>query len=113
MNELAENMHILLKISASGKRKKSAYGIITLQSDGEGHFWFRSVGNFTSAVNESLASLELLADQVSQEMEGSQWGLVNKAYRRGRQFYFSLSTSSTNAGSRCSMRMSWGPAGRM
>jgi ATP-dependent helicase HrpA len=86
MNELAEHMHILLKISSSGKRKKSAYGIITLQTDGEGHFWFRSVRNFTNAVNESLASLELLADQVSEELEGEQWGLVNKAYRRVDSF---------------------------
>jgi hypothetical protein len=86
MNELALNMNILLKISASGKRKKSAYGIITLQTDGDGHFWFRSVGNFTEAVNESLASLELLADQVSEEMSGDQWGLVNKAYRRVDSF---------------------------
>jgi len=86
MNELAENMHILLKISAAGKRKKSSYGIITLQTDGEGHYWFRSVGNFTNAVNESLASLELLADQVSEEMSGDQWGLVNKAYRRVDSF---------------------------
>lgn len=82
MNELAENMHILLKISAAGKRKKSHYGIITLQTDGEGHYWFRSVSNFTAAVNESLASLEVLADQVSEEMSGDQWGMVNKAYRR-------------------------------
>jgi hypothetical protein len=86
MNELAENMHILLKISSSGKRKKSSYGIISLQTDGEGHFWFRSVSNFTSAVNESLASLELLSDQVSSEMEGEQWGLVNRAYRRVDSF---------------------------
>ncbi|MDC7231698.1 MAG: oligonucleotide/oligosaccharide-binding fold domain-containing protein, partial [Spirochaetales bacterium] len=82
MKELAENMHMLLKISESGKRKKSSYGIITLQTDGEGHYWFRSVGNFTSAVNESLASLEVLADQVSEEMSSEQWGKVNKAYRR-------------------------------
>jgi len=86
MNELAENMNILLKISRAGKRKKSSYGIITLQTDGEGHFWFRSVGNFTNAVNESLASLELLADQVSEEISGDQWGLVNKAYRRVDSF---------------------------
>jgi hypothetical protein len=37
-------------------------------------------------VNESLASLELLADQVSEELEGEQWGLVNKAYRRVDSF---------------------------
>ncbi|MBF9016490.1 MULTISPECIES: helicase-related protein [unclassified Oceanispirochaeta] len=86
MNELAENMHILLKISASGKRKKSNYGIITLQTDGEGHYWFRSVSNFTAAVNESLASLEVLADQVSEEMSSDQWGMVNKAYRRVDSF---------------------------
>lgn len=82
MNELAENMQILLKISASGKRKKSNYGIITLQTDGEEHYWFRSVGNFTAAVNESLASLEVLADQVSEDMSGEQWAKINKAYRR-------------------------------
>jgi ATP-dependent RNA helicase HrpA len=82
MNELAENIHILLKISASGKRKKSNYGIITLQTDGEEHYWFRSVSNFTAAVNESLASLELLADQVSEDMSGEDWAMVNKAYRR-------------------------------
>ncbi len=86
MKELADYMPLLLKISSSGKRKKSSYGIIALQTDGEGHYWFKSLGNFTNAVNESLAALEVLADQVSEEMSSDQWGKVNKAYRRVDSF---------------------------
>ncbi len=81
MKELADNMDILMKISSAGKRKKQSYGIIALQCDGEGHYWFRSVGKFTTAVNDSLASLEVLADEVSEEMPAESWEKVNSAYR--------------------------------
>ena len=86
MKELAGNMHMLLKLSGSGKRKKSHFGIIALQSDGEGHYWLRSMGRFSNAVNESLASLEMLADQVSEDMSSEEWGQVNKAYRRADSY---------------------------
>jgi len=86
MKELAENIDILLKISSSGKRKKQAYGIIALQCDDEGHYWFRSVGKFTRAVNDSLATLEMLADEVSEEMPAESWDRVNSAYRRVDSF---------------------------
>ena len=82
MRELAENVDILLKISSAGKRKKQSYGIIALQCDDEGHYWFRSLGKFTRAVNDTLATLEVLADEVSQDMPAELWEKVNKAYRR-------------------------------
>ncbi len=82
MKDLADCMPMLLKLEGSGKRKKSQYGIIALQSDGEGHFWLRSMGDFAKAVNETIASLEMLADQLSDEIEAEQWGKVNRAYRR-------------------------------
>ena len=86
MKELAGNMHMLLKIAGSGKRKKSQYGIIALQSDGEGHYWLRSMGKFSNAVNETLASLEVLADQTSEDLSSEEWSQVNKAYRRADSY---------------------------
>ena len=82
MRELADNIDILMKISSAGKRKKQDFGFIALQCDDEGHYWFRALGKFTRAVNDSLASLEVLADDVSEEIPAESWEKINKAYRR-------------------------------
>jgi hypothetical protein len=66
----------LLKLCRLPKRKKQL-GFLALHTDGQGNYWFRGTRNFLTALNESLYSLEVLADEQSREASGE----INRVYR--------------------------------
>jgi ATP-dependent helicase HrpA len=47
------------------KKKSKKLGFLALFSDRQGHYWFKCVKGFHSALSESLSSLENLADEVA------------------------------------------------
>jgi hypothetical protein len=49
---------------AEWRRESPELGFVTLFSDGEGSYWFRVSRGFHTALNESLASLECMADEM-------------------------------------------------
>lgn len=64
LDSLIENLpHVLQVAAPKGKDRK--LGFVTLYTDGAGVFWFRVSKGFHTALNESLASLESLADLAS------------------------------------------------
>lgn len=50
------------------KQKGQSLGFVTLYTDGKGVYWFRVSKGFHTALNESIASLESLADAAASEM---------------------------------------------
>jgi ATP-dependent helicase HrpA len=74
MNRLDDCM----KIGIDQKKKNKQTGFITLYSNGNGDYWFRISKSVHSAVGMTLASLEMLAD----ELEGEKIKQVNTHYRR-------------------------------
>jgi len=62
------------------KKHKKRLGFITLHSDGQGTYWFRATRNYITALNESLYSLETLADV--QETKTPYSEEVNRLYRQ-------------------------------
>lgn len=81
LKELSDAIADILKAVEGGKRKKKTMGFLTLMTDGQGTYWFKSGRQLNASLNESMASLELLADEVSEETDEAIWGKVNKAYR--------------------------------
>ena len=80
--DLADRLGDILKLVLSGKRKKRSVGFLSLQTDGEGHYWFKSSRSFNRALNDSLESLEGLADVLPEDSDESIWNEVNRSYRR-------------------------------
>jgi hypothetical protein len=74
--DLKNSLSDLLKLCRLSKKKKQL-GFLALHSDGQGNYWFRGTRNYLTALNESLYSLETLADQ---QKRGSS-GEINKVYR--------------------------------
>ena len=57
-------------------------GFVALYSDGEGHYWFKSIRSFHGAVTVSLESLEDLADFAVDELDDEQSKILGETYRR-------------------------------
>ncbi len=81
LEELSFQLCYILKAVEGGKRKKQTLGFLTLMTDGKGSYWFKSSRQLNTSLNESLASLELLADEVSEDINEELWKRINKVYR--------------------------------
>ncbi|MCX7655737.1 MAG: ATP-dependent RNA helicase [Treponemataceae bacterium] len=64
------------------KPGKTDLGFISLFTDGQGTYWFRCSRGFHTAINESIASLESLIDELSEEVDLLKKDRVNQTYRR-------------------------------
>lgn len=64
--KLVANLDHVLQVAVP-KGKDRRLGFVTLYSDGAGTFWFRVSKGFHTALNESIASLESLADAAADE----------------------------------------------
>ncbi|MDR1444556.1 MAG: ATP-dependent RNA helicase [Treponema sp.] len=77
------------KIKTSGKKNGAGHpaaggvlGFICLFTDGEGNYWFKCSRGFHTSLNESLASLEILIDELGDDVAVEKKHIVNQAYRR-------------------------------
>jgi RNA helicase HrpA len=57
-------------------------GFICLFTDGEGSYWFKCSRGFHTCLNESLASLESLIDELGEDVDITKKHIVNQVYRR-------------------------------
>ena len=64
-----------------GRKKQKQLGFLALYTDGKGNYWFKCVKGFHLALNESLASLEALADEPQGLLKGEARKIVNSQYR--------------------------------
>ncbi len=71
---------------AKHKGKTAELGFIALYTDTEGAYWFRVSRGFHTALNESLASLEALADALGDHAPASWREKVGALYRRLSSF---------------------------
>ena len=85
--DLILKLNDLLKLVLSGKRKKRSVGFLSLQNDSEQRYWFKSSRTFDRALNNSLESLERLADQLPKDMDSEEWETVNHTYRKLDSLY--------------------------
>jgi RNA helicase HrpA len=79
--ELCEDLDMILKMTRTKKSGK-AVGFLTLQTDGNGLYWFKPQRNFYTSVAESLGALEQFADELGPAIDKPAHEAVNHAYRR-------------------------------
>jgi HrpA-like RNA helicase len=71
-----------LACPAIWKPGRKDMGFIGLFTDGEGNYWFRCSRGFHTSLNESLASLETLIDELGESVDIEKKNMVNQVYRR-------------------------------
>jgi RNA helicase HrpA len=64
------------------KRKSNRLGFLTLYTDENGTYWYRSTRYFNTSLLESLSSLEILGDAVGKTHDSVNSKIVNAAYHR-------------------------------
>ncbi|MDR2479729.1 MAG: ATP-dependent RNA helicase [Treponema sp.] len=64
------------------KKNAKELGFLTLLTSGEGIYWFSSSRGFHTSLNESLASLEALIDELGDDVDIAIKHTVNQTYRR-------------------------------
>ncbi|MDX9958876.1 MAG: ATP-dependent RNA helicase [Spirochaetia bacterium] len=69
------------------KPKHPELGFVALFTDGDGSYWFRVSRGFHTALNESLASLESLVDEVADTATAEQKEKVSTLYRKLSAFF--------------------------
>jgi RNA helicase HrpA len=75
-------LNIIPLIMLPALRKKKELGFLVLCTDGQGNYHLSSSRAFHTALNESLASLEVLIDELGDDVDIEQKALVNEAYRK-------------------------------
>jgi HrpA-like RNA helicase len=74
-------MEILLR-PARWKKNSKELGFIALFTDGAGNYWLRCSRGFHTSLNESLASIETLIDEMDDNVDIELKHIVNQTYRR-------------------------------
>jgi RNA helicase HrpA len=69
------------------KPKHPELGFVALFTDGDGSYWFRVSRGFHTALNESLASLESLVDEVAETATAEQKEKVSQLYGKLSAFF--------------------------
>jgi len=88
---LAAELSLVLLPAVHGKKQRGKtetektnkeLGFIALFTDSRGNYWFRCSRGFHTALNESLASLETLIDELEDDVDINIKHKVNETYRR-------------------------------
>jgi len=85
-NELLEALQHVLQVSRA-KDKTGELGFVALFTDREGTYWFRCSRGFNTAINESIASLECLADDLDEDTKPEDRERVGALYRKLSSFF--------------------------
>ena len=86
---LADSFDMILHVAKF--RKSGKYGFLGLYSDGVGNFWYQPSRTFTEALNQSLASAELLVDYAEKlDSPAELKEKIGTLYRRLSEFFSAL-----------------------
>jgi len=64
------------------KKGKKELGFVSLFTDGNGDYWLKCSRGFHTSLNESLASVETLIDELDDDVDIGKKNIVNQTYRR-------------------------------
>ena len=86
LHELIGALGHVLQVSRARDRS-SELGFVALYTDSEGRYWFRCSRGFHTALNESISSLESLADALGDSAEPAERERVSALYRKLTGFF--------------------------
>lgn len=72
---------------AMAKQKQKEYGFITLFTDSKGNYWQKVSRGFSTAVNETLSSLEVLTDEEGWNFSEEEKDLIGALYQKLSEIY--------------------------
>ena len=84
--EIAAALDVVLRVTEA-KAKSRELGFICLFTDGNGTYWMKVSRGFSTALNESLSSLEMLIDESAGEFSEEQKARLNAVYRKLHDLY--------------------------
>lgn len=84
--EIAAALDSVLRVTEA-KAKSHELGFICLFTDGNGTYWMKVSRGFSTALNESLSSLETLIDESAGEFSEEQKSKLNAVYRKLHDLY--------------------------
>jgi hypothetical protein len=88
LGRLLDNLPLILRpapwkhADKKGDSRGRELGFIALFTDGKGSYWFRCSRGFHTSLNESIASLETLIDELGEDVDPQLKHIVNQTYRR-------------------------------
>ena len=86
LHDLVAALDSVLQL-AKAKDKTRELGFVALFTNMEGAYWFRSSRGFHTALNESVASLEALVDELGEAASASEKEKVGNLYRKLSSFF--------------------------
>jgi len=84
--EIAAALDVVLRVTEA-KAKSRELGFICLFTDGNGTYWMKVSRGFSTALNESISSLEMLIDESAGEFSEEQKARLNAVYRKLHDLY--------------------------
>lgn len=72
---------------AMAKQKQKEYGFITLFTDSKGNYWQKVSRGFSTAVNETLSSLEVLTDEEEWNFSEDEKDMIGILYQKLSEIY--------------------------
>ncbi|MFP4066400.1 MAG: oligonucleotide/oligosaccharide-binding fold domain-containing protein [Spirochaetaceae bacterium] len=78
---LCEDLAVVIKLVRLKKSSRNL-GFVELSTDSAGNYWFRPQRSFYTAVYDSVAALEVLADDLPEEIDDEHAARVSSVYRR-------------------------------
>jgi HrpA-like RNA helicase len=84
--DLVRNLRWLFRVTIA-KEKSKELGFICLFTDGKGQYWFKVSRGFHTALNETIASLEALIDDMPDSLEPALKEEVSSMYRKLNSFF--------------------------
>jgi len=86
LHELLASLDHVLQV-ARAKDQSAELGFVALFTDSEGNYWFRCSRGFHTALNESVASLDALADALGEGASPEEKEKVSALYRKLTSFF--------------------------
>nr|WP_318659291.1 ATP-dependent RNA helicase [uncultured Treponema sp.] len=86
IDKLVSSLDYVLNVAVA-KSKSREMGFICVFTDNKGNYWFKVSRGFSTAVSESLSSLETLIDEAEDKFNDEQKEKINEIYRRINSFY--------------------------
>ena len=71
------------------KKKKNRHelGFLSLNTDNNGTYWFKSTKRFNTALNQSVEAIGALANNSKDQVKPESWSIINAVYGKLDSFY--------------------------
>ncbi len=86
IDRLCKAMELVLNVAVA-KTKSKEMGFIAAFTDNNGNYWFKVSRGFSTALSESLSTIESLIDEADERFSDEQKNRLNEIYRKLNNFY--------------------------